>query len=70
MDCFSEGPACRAGVLSRNTANQHEELEEKLAIKKNGYIETFVVNETSQDVWFDNHLLKSLVKASSCPVFH
>ena len=41
-------------VLTRNAANQHEELEEKLAIKKNGYIETFVVNETSQDVWFDN----------------
>jgi RHS repeat-associated protein len=41
-------------VLSRSAANQHEELEEKLAIKKNGYIETFVVNETGQDVWFDN----------------
>ena len=41
-------------VLTRNAANQHEELEEKLAIRKNGYIETFVVNETSQDVWFDN----------------
>lgn len=41
-------------VLTRNAANQHEELEEKLAIKKNGYIETFVVNETGQDVWFDN----------------
>lgn len=54
VDCFSEGPACRAGVLTRNAANQHEELEEKIAIKKNGYIETFVVNETSQDVWFDN----------------
>jgi RHS repeat-associated protein len=41
-------------VLSRNAANQHEVLEEKLSIKKNGYIETFVVNETGQDVWFDN----------------
>ena len=30
-------------VLTRNAANQHEELEEKIAIKKNGYIETFVV---------------------------
>lgn len=38
-------------ILTRNAANQHEELEEKLAIKKNGYIETFVVNETGQDVW-------------------
>jgi RHS repeat-associated protein len=41
-------------ILTRNAANQHEELQEKLAIKKNGYIETFVVNETGQDVWFDN----------------
>ena len=46
-------------VLTRNAANQHEELEEKLAIKKNGYIETFVVNETGQDVWFDNLRLLS-----------
>ena len=59
MDCFSEGPACRAGVLTRNAANQHEELEEKIAIKKNGYIETFVVNETTQDVWFDNFKILS-----------
>ncbi len=46
-------------VLTRNAANQHEELEEKIAIKKNGYIETFVVNETSQDVWFDNFKILS-----------
>ncbi len=47
-------------VLSRNAANQHEVLEEKLAIKKNGYIETFVVNETSEDVWFDNMMVMSV----------
>jgi RHS repeat-associated protein len=46
-------------VLSRNAANQHEVLEEKLAIKKNGYLETFVVNETAQDVWFDNFRILS-----------
>jgi RHS repeat-associated protein len=46
-------------ILSRNAANQHEVLEEKLAIKKNGYLETFVVNETSQDVWFDNFRILS-----------
>ena len=46
-------------VLTRNAANQHEELEEKLAIKKNGYIETFVINETTQDVWFDNFKILS-----------
>ncbi|RIW11837.1 RHS repeat-associated core domain-containing protein [Algoriphagus lacus] len=59
VDCFSEGPDCRVGVLTRNAANQHEELEEKLASRKNGYIETFVVNETSQDVWFDNFKILS-----------
>jgi RHS repeat-associated protein len=46
-------------VLSRNAANQHEVLEEKLAIKKNGYLETFVVNETAQNVWFDNFRILS-----------
>lgn len=46
-------------VLSRNAANQHEVLEEKLAIKKNGYIETFVVNETAHDVWFDHFRILS-----------
>jgi RHS repeat-associated protein len=34
-------------------------LIEKIAIKKNGYLETFVVNETAQDVWFDNFRILS-----------
>jgi hypothetical protein len=46
-------------VLSKKARNTHEELIEKLAIKKNGYLETFVVNETSQDVWFDNFRILS-----------
>jgi hypothetical protein len=37
-------------VLSKKARNTHEELIEKLAIKKNGYLETFVVKETAQDV--------------------
>ena len=41
-------------VLSRNAANQHEELEEELYIEKDGYMETFLVNETEEDVWYDN----------------
>jgi RHS repeat-associated protein len=41
-------------VLSKNAANQHEVLEENMYISKDGYMETFVVNETSEDVWFDN----------------
>ncbi|WP_233757178.1 hypothetical protein [Algoriphagus sp. AGSA1] len=44
-------------VLSKNAANQHEVLEENMYISKGGYtprrtgMETFVVNETSEDVW-------------------
>ena len=41
-------------TLSRNAANQHEELEEELYISKDGYMETFLVNETEEDVWYDN----------------
>ncbi|WP_338221311.1 RHS repeat-associated core domain-containing protein [Algoriphagus sp. oki45] len=47
-------------VLSRNAANQHEVLEENLYISQDGYMETFVVNETSEDVWFDNMMLMSM----------
>ncbi len=47
-------------VLSRNAANQHEVLEENLYIQKDGYLETFVVNETSEDVWFDNMMVMSM----------
>jgi RHS repeat-associated protein len=46
-------------VLSKKARNTHEELIEKIAIKKNGYLETFVVNETAQDVWFDNFRILS-----------
>jgi RHS repeat-associated protein len=47
-------------VLTRNAANQHEVLEENLYIQKDGYLETFVVNETSEDVWFDNMMVMSM----------
>ena len=46
-------------VLSRSAANQHEVLEENLYIEKDGYMETFVVNETGEDVWFDNLMVMS-----------
>ena len=38
-------------VLSKNARNKHEELIQKIAIKKDGYIETFLVNETGENVW-------------------
>lgn len=47
-------------MLTRNAANQHEILEEEIYITKDGYMETFVVNETSEDVWFDNMMVTSL----------
>jgi RHS repeat-associated protein len=46
-------------VLTKNAANQHEVLEENLYISEDGYIETFVVNETSEDVWFDDFMVMS-----------
>ncbi len=50
-------------VLSRNAANQHEVLEEEMYIGQDGYLETFVVNETSEDVWFDNFMVMSVSPA-------
>jgi hypothetical protein len=46
-------------VLTKNAANQHEVLEENLYIGEDGYLETFVVNETSEDVWFDDFMVMS-----------
>ena len=50
-------------VPSKNAANQHEVLEEEMYISKDGYMETFVVNETSEDVWFDNMMVMSVSSA-------
>ncbi|SFT97133.1 RHS repeat-associated core domain-containing protein [Algoriphagus locisalis] len=50
-------------VLTKNAANQHEVLEEEMYISKDGYMETFVVNETSEDVWFDNMMVMSVSSA-------
>jgi RHS repeat-associated protein len=47
-------------VLTRNAANQHEVLEENLYISLDGYMETFLVNETAEDVWFDNFMVMSM----------
>jgi hypothetical protein len=46
-------------VLSKKARNTHEELIEKIAIKKDGYIETFLVNETIENVWFDQFRVMS-----------
>jgi RHS repeat-associated protein len=38
-------------------------LKENMYITKDGYMETFVVNETSEDVWFDNLMVSSVSSA-------
>jgi RHS repeat-associated protein len=53
-------------VLSKSAANKHEVLEENLYISQDGFtprrtgMETFVVNETPEDVWFDNMMVMSM----------
>ena len=39
-----------AGLIQAGR-NKHEELVKKIAIPKDGYIETYLVNESSDDVW-------------------
>ena len=46
-------------LLSKRSENKHEELREKLYIQKSGHAETFLVNETNEDVWFDNFRIES-----------
>jgi RHS repeat-associated protein len=46
-------------LLSRNASNQHEVLGENLYISEDGYMEAFVVNETSEDVWFDDMMVRN-----------
>ncbi|MCH7411867.1 DUF6443 domain-containing protein [Belliella sp. R4-6] len=46
-------------VLSKNAANDHEVLENNLYIPQDGYMETFLVNETDENVWFDDFSIMS-----------
>lgn len=46
-------------ILSKKAANKHEELRQKLYISKTGYVETYLVNETNEDVWFDDFTVMS-----------
>ena len=45
MDCFRVRPDCREG--------------KKKYISGDGFIETYVVNETGEDVWFDDFMVMS-----------
>jgi RHS repeat-associated protein len=46
-------------VLSKKARNRHEELSKKIAVKEDGYIETYLVNETEENVWFDQFSILS-----------
>ncbi|MDP3473432.1 MAG: RHS repeat-associated core domain-containing protein, partial [Algoriphagus sp.] len=46
-------------ILSKKARNKHEELIQKLAVKKDGFIETYLVNETAENVWFDQFRIMS-----------
>lgn len=40
-------------ILSKKARNKHEELIKKISVPKDGYIKTYLMNETSDEVWFD-----------------
>ncbi|SIS86428.1 DUF6443 domain-containing protein [Belliella pelovolcani] len=46
-------------ILSKNAANKHELLENNLYIPQDGFMETFLVNETDENVWFDDFSIMS-----------
>jgi len=54
-------------VLSKKARNKYEELIEKIAIKKDGYIESYLVNETVENVWFDQFRIMSTGRTLDCP---
>jgi hypothetical protein len=55
LDESSDGPGCRAGFRVRPGCRAGK----KKYISEDGYLETFVVNETPEDVWFDDFMVMS-----------
>lgn len=47
-------------LLSKKAANGHEKLKKELYISKEGYMEAFLVNETSENVWFDDFAVETI----------
>ncbi|SHN01417.1 RHS repeat-associated core domain-containing protein [Cyclobacterium lianum] len=56
-----EGKLYESGkeLLSKKAANGHEKLEKELYISQEGYMEAFLVNETSENVWFDDFTVET-----------
>jgi RHS repeat-associated protein len=47
-------------VLNKKSENQQSELGEKLYISKEGFAEVYLINETSENVWFDNLMTRTV----------
>ncbi|WP_217695382.1 DUF6443 domain-containing protein [Belliella pelovolcani] len=45
--------------LSEASKNKHEFLSDTLKVEEDGYIEVYLVNETSENVWFDDFTVQS-----------
>jgi hypothetical protein len=45
--------------LSKKSRNRHEHLRQSLYIAEDGYMEAFLVNETSENVWYDEFSIQS-----------
>jgi len=46
-------------ILSKRARNEHEELKTSIFVPKDGFMRTFLVNETSEDVWFDQFRIQT-----------
>ncbi|MFN3801544.1 hypothetical protein [Belliella pelovolcani] len=46
-------------LLTKASKNKHEYLSDTLKVEEDGYIEIYLVNETSENVWFDDFTVQS-----------
>ncbi|SIT17373.1 RHS repeat-associated core domain-containing protein [Belliella pelovolcani] len=46
-------------LLTKASKNKHEYLSDTLKVEEDGYIEVYLVNETSENVWFDDFTVQS-----------
>jgi len=46
-------------ILGKRARNEHEELKTSIFVPKDGFMRTFLVNETSEDVWFDQFRIQT-----------
>ncbi|SIT14307.1 RHS repeat-associated core domain-containing protein [Belliella pelovolcani] len=46
-------------LLTKASKNKHEYLSDTLKVEEDGFIEVYLVNETSENVWFDDFTVQS-----------